>query len=114
MPPPVTGRLLGHDPSSLRILLDAGAVPDTASRTIPRESIQALEVGTIHRHTKRGAIVGLVAGVVAGVIMVASVDETDPEPTVAAVALPPLLGLGIGALIGNAVQTERWQPARQP
>lgn len=109
--PPLTGTLLAHRIDTLELAL----APDSTRRTIAREQVAGLEVARRHGHAGKGALVGVLLGVAVGVVTISAGDRHN-EYGVGAGALvgSGILGLALGALIGGAIEHERWEPAPLP
>lgn len=109
--PPVTGTLLAHRIDALELAL----APDSTRRTIARDQIIGLEVARRHGQAGKGALVGLLLGVTVGVVTISAADRHN-EFGVGAGALvgSGVLGLALGALVGGAIERDRWEPAPLP
>lgn len=104
-----TGTVVALDGDSLVLAVERR----TDRLVIPRRSMTKLEVSWGHkRQTVGGAIIGasVTGGLVLGVLLVCG-DFCPENPGAAAevVVYWAAIGAGIGALIGTAVITDRWE-----
>jgi hypothetical protein len=117
-PPPVTGHLLAYDPEAIGIRLDEPSVGDdqVEARQLPRGSIAGLEVGIKHSHPWRGALIGTL--LMATTVLIAwAVSDPQGEASMGfgiSLVTSPLIGGGIGAMVGGSIDHERWEPASLP
>ena len=106
---PFTGRLIAVDGASLALRLSGAAAADTNVRVIARTSMASLEVERRHGHTKAGAILGAVLGAFVSLVLVAE-DPEFQEPSQQEWAfLAPVVGAGVGALVGTGIRHTRWE-----
>ena len=93
--------------------------PLRAAITLPSADISAVEVGTVSRQGKKGAVVGLIVGASVGLVGALSSCSTYSGPagenfcSLGVVIGPPFFGtLGAiaGALVGSLVREEAWRP----
>ena len=115
------GVLQAADSDELQLLTGDGA-----QMTIARDQIERSEVLGSRTNTLRGAAVGLGLGLAAGIgAQLASSDSCDRDLSGICsdfgntfngwlLVVPPVLGAGVGALLGSAIKTDRWFPAFLP
>lgn len=110
------GTFLGRDSDSIRIQLPALSRP----ASIPVLAITSLEISSGRRsNSRKGALIGGLVGVGTGLLFIPAAAEACEDTCVlrvpAAIALLAGVlggaGAGVGALIGSASTSERWQPA---
>jgi hypothetical protein len=107
---PRTGILLAQRIDALEIAL----APDSTLR-IAREQIVALEVARRHGKAATGAIVGLLFGVTVTTVVVSTRDQGSLSGVgMGALIASGVLAVALGALIGDSIQHERWEPAPLP
>jgi hypothetical protein len=115
----MVGNLVRIGPDKLTLVdADRGAVMDLVASSITR-----IEVGSVHRQTKKGVLIGLAVGAVLTTAIFASDEPTcgpymsDPCSTgdnVALSAFSVAFSVGIGAWWGHSKKSERWLEAPLP
>ena len=107
------GTLVGQSGDSLRLdERDSHAV-----LAIPPEGLAALQVSRGHHsHAALGALIGLAAGAAFGIIATVAdpAINTDARGYALVAGIFGGMGAGAGALVGWAVQSERWEPVSPP
>ena len=100
---------------------DSIVIRDDASRRVatPSFAVTAFERSDgRHGHAGTGAWVGALCGFAVGALVVreqgagglAGYDASDAAPLV----VGPLIGTGVGALVGTFIRTEQWAPVPRP
>jgi hypothetical protein len=116
-PVPTEGTLSDVTSEEWRLSLQNGEY-----RSFDPTSVIAVEVWTTRRYALRGALIGAGAGLATALASargdecrgdgtgedICEVFETMAEWT--AFVYVPLIGAGLGALVGAAIKTERWVP----
>ncbi len=100
------------------------SLKDGGTRALSPEDVARAEVLRTRRRTLRGALIGGGAGLVIGALAVAtSEDECDGESLCetasgtlngAVLVFTPLIGAGIGAIVGALIKSEESVPALVP
>lgn len=103
------GTVVGQSGDSLRL-------DERDSHTmlaVPTERLAALQVSRgRHSHTTLGALIGFAAGATFGIIATAAdpAINTDARGYTLVAGIFGGIGAGAGALVGWAIQSERWEP----
>ena len=109
----MVGSLTRIGPESLTLVdADRGAVLD-----LPMNSVTRIEVGSTHRETKKGALIGLAVGAVLTLAVFASDEPTcgaylnepcSTEDNLLLSAFSVGASVGIGAWWGHSKKVDRW------
>jgi hypothetical protein len=113
------GKLVKIGPDSLTLVdVERGSVMELALNSVSR-----IEVGTLHRQTRKGALIGLAVGAVFTIAIFAS-DEAvcgpygnspcSTEDNVLMSAFSVAASVGIGAWWGHSKKSEKWLEAPLP
>lgn len=113
------GKLVKIGPESLTLVdVERGSVMELALNSVSR-----IEVGTLHRQTKKGALIGLAVGAVFTIAIFASEEAVcgpygnspcSTEDNVAMSAFSVAASVGIGAWWGHSKKAETWLEAPVP
>lgn len=107
------GTVIGQSGDSLRL-------DERGSRTmlaVPTARLAALQVSRGRRsHTALGALIGFGAGAAFGILATAATPaiNTDVRGYALVAGIFGGVGAGAGALVGWAIQSERWEPLSPP
>ncbi len=111
----IVGNVLGLTGDSLIVRQEGRASP----LLLPLETVGRIELSEgRHARTGRGALIGLVSGAVLGTgLVVAAASNEEPGDFEGLLTFLALVtgvgvsaaGVGIGALVGSFVHTERWR-----
>jgi len=117
----VEGTLSSVTPSGWTLLL-----ADGGTRTFDPGEVSRAEVLQTHRQTWKGALIGGAVGLVTGVISVVAIEDSCSgegsglcrgvsEVVDGAILLSfPLLGVGLGGLVGALIKSDEWVPGIVP
>lgn len=105
----LTGTVVEQSGDSLRL----DERDSHAMVAVPTERVAAFQVSRgRHSHTTLGALIGFAAGATFGIIATAAdpAINTDARGYTLVAGIFGGIGAGAGALVGWAIQSERWEP----
>ncbi len=117
---PVEGTVVAVEPDGVRIATNQGEL------RLGMAQIERPEVLGSRGNTRRGAVIGFGVGLAVGVILVVQAkDDCVPQALQVCgpegdrfqerrLAIPPVVGAALGAVIGSRIRTPTWVPAFIP